>query len=119
MLSSSSSSENRSSVTVDSWRVVGMMPARVVEIVPVRLVPLAVVEIVPVRVVEMVPVLVVEMIPPFAKVGADIARTSIVEQMIDFAFFIVLLLVASNVRGNLVGLKVLPAEPIFGPTSNK
>ena len=39
--------------------------------------------------------------------------------MIDFAFFIVLLLVASNVRGNLVGLKVLPAEPIFGPTSNK
>jgi hypothetical protein len=47
--------------------------------VPVRLVPLAVVEIVPVRVVEMVPVLVVEMIPPFAKVGADIARTSIVE----------------------------------------
>ena len=77
------------------------MPVLVVEIVPVR-----VVEIVPVLVVEMVPVLVVEMVPPFAKVGAAIARTNIVDQMIVLTFFIVLLLVASYVRGNLVGLKV-------------
>ncbi|HET8671922.1 MAG TPA: hypothetical protein VFM05_15285 [Candidatus Saccharimonadales bacterium] len=64
------------------------MPARVVEMVPA-----AVVEIVPVLVVEIVPVLVVEIVPPFAKVGAAIARTNIVDQMIDLTFFIVLLLV--------------------------
>ena len=81
--------------------MVEIVPVRVVEIVPARvveMVPAAVVEIVPVRVVEMVPVLVVEMVPPFAKVGAAIARTNIVDQMIDLTFFIVLLLVASNVR---------------------
>lgn len=70
-----------------------MIPVRVVEIVPVRLVPAAVVEIVPALVVEMVPVLVVEMVPPFAKTGADIARTNIAEHVINLTFFIVLLLV--------------------------
>ena len=91
------------------------MPARVVEIVPVR-----VVEIVPVLVVEMVPVLVVEMVPPFAKVGTAIARTNIVDQMIVLKFFIVLLLVGSNVRGNLVGLKVrlLSHFPFGRPLKN-
>ena len=64
------------------------MPARVVEMVPA-----AVVEMVPVLVVEMVPVLVVEMVPLFAKVGAVIARTNIVDHMIDITFLIALLLV--------------------------
>lgn len=57
------------------------------------MVPALVVEIVPVLVVEMVPVLVVEMVPPFAKVGAAIAKTNIVDQMIDLTCLIVLLLV--------------------------
>ena len=83
-----------------------MIPVRVVEIVPVRLVPAAVVEIVPALVVEMVPVLVVEMVPPLAKTGADIARTNVVEQMINLTFFIVLLLVTetSGVSGRLKGV---------------
>ena len=67
------------------------MPVLVVEIVPVL-----VVEIVPVLVVEIVPVLVVEMVPLFAKVGAVIARTNIVDHMIDFTFFIALLLVVQT-----------------------
>ena len=67
------------------------MPARVVEMVPA-----AVVEMVPVLVVEMVPVLVVEIVPLFAKVGAVIARTNIVDHMIDFTFFIALLLVVQT-----------------------
>ena len=68
--------------------MVEIVPARVVDMVPA-----AVVEIVPVLVVEIVPVLVVEMVPPFAKVGAAIARTNIVDKIIDLTFFIVLLLV--------------------------
>lgn len=98
------------------------MPARVVEIVPARLletVPAAVVEIVPVLVVEMVPTLVVEMVPLFARAGADTARTNVAAQRIVLRFFIVLLLVASNVRGNSVGSEVLPASLSFGPTFNK
>lgn len=74
-----------------------MVPARVVEMVPVlvvEMIPVRVVEMMPVLVVEMVPVLVVEIVPPFANAGADIARTNIVDQMIDLAFFIVVLLVA-------------------------
>ena len=73
-----------------------MIPVRVVEIVPARLpeaVPMAVVEIVPVLVVEMVPAFVVEIVPPLAKLGADIARTNIMDHMTDLMFFIVLLLV--------------------------
>lgn len=78
--------------------MVEIVPVRVVEIVPARvveMVPAAVVEMVPVLVVEMVPVRVVEMVPPFAKVGAEITRTNIVDHMIDLTFFIVLLLVDS------------------------
>jgi len=89
--------------------VVEMSPVRVVEIVPARLpdpAPTAVVEIVPVLVVEMVPVFVVEMVPPFAKVGADIARTNIMDHMIDLTFFIVFAPGSFNIRGNLVGSKV-------------
>ena len=76
--------------------MVEIVPVRVVEIVPLRvveMVPAAVVEIVPVLVVEMVPVLVVEMVPLFAKVGAVMAKTNIVDHMIGFTFFMALLLV--------------------------
>ena len=74
-----------------------MIPDLVVEMVPVlvvEMVPVLVVEMVPVLVVEIVPVLVVEMVPDFAKVGADIAITNIVDHTIDLRVFIVLLLVA-------------------------
>ena len=67
-----------------------MMPERVVEIVPARLL---VVEIVTVLVVEMVPALVVEMVPLFARVGADMTRTSTAAKTIDLEFFICCLLV--------------------------
>lgn len=73
---------------------VEMTSVRVVEIVPVRLVPAAVVEIVPVLVVEIVPALVVEMVPDLAKAGTDIARTNIVDHMVNLRVFIVLLLMA-------------------------
>ncbi len=82
-LNRSSTSENRSEVTVDE--VVEITPVRVVEIVPtavVEIVPVRVVEIVPVLVVEMVPVLVVEMIPDFATAETDIVRTKIPVQII-------------------------------------
>lgn len=83
-------------------RVVEIVPAAVVEMVPVlvvEMVPVFVVEIVPVLVVEMVPVLVVEMVPVFAIVAPDTARTNVAAQAIDLRFFIVLLLVNLNVRG--------------------
>lgn len=67
------------------------------EIVPARsleVAPAVVAEIVPVLVAEMVPVLVAEMVPPFAKAGADIARTNMPDNTIGFTFFIVLLLMA-------------------------
>ena len=97
-----------------SVRVVEIIPARVVEIVPARppeTVPTAVVEIVPVLVVEMVPAFVVEIVPPFAKVGADIAKTNIMDHMTDLAFFIVFAPGGLNITGNLVGSKVSPAKP--------
>jgi hypothetical protein len=68
-----------------------MIPLLVVEIIP-----LLVVEMIPVLVVEMIPVLVVEMIPDFAKVGADIARTNIVQNMVNLTVFIVLLLMCEK-----------------------
>lgn len=98
------------------------MPIRVVEIVPVlvvEMVPALVVEIVPVLVVEMVPALVVEMMPPLANVGTDMARTNIVDHMMDLRFFIVLLLVleTSGVIWSARGFRLLSHS--FGPTSNK
>ncbi|HJP94518.1 MAG TPA: hypothetical protein VJ875_21330 [Pyrinomonadaceae bacterium] len=90
-----------------------MVPVRVVEIVPALLpvmVPVTVVEIVPVLVVEMVPVEVVEMVPVFAKLVAERLMTSTAAQAMGLKFFIVLLLVTENVRGNLVGSEVSPAE---------
>ena len=65
-----------------------MVPVRVVEIIPAL-----VVEMVPVLVVEMVPVLVVEMVPVLASVGADKAKTNIVDHTRLFRVFMVLLLV--------------------------
>jgi hypothetical protein len=96
--------------------VVEIVPVRVVESVPARvveMVPAAVVEMVPVLVVEIVPVLVVEMVPLFATVGAVIARTNIMDQMIDLTFFIALLLVFQT-SGELVDLKVRVSSPSFG-----
>jgi hypothetical protein len=101
----SSSNENRSRFTVDVLRVVDMTSVRVVEIVPVRLTPAAVVEIVPVLVVEMVPALVVEMSPDFARVGADIATTNIVDHRVNLTVFIVCSWRRETLR-NFVGSKV-------------
>jgi hypothetical protein len=89
------------------------VPVRVVEIVPILPVeedPLAVVEIVPVVVVEMVPVLVVEMVPTFAKPVAERVMTSTAAQAMDLKFFIVLLLVAENVRGIRSARRFSPAK---------
>ena len=70
------------------------MPVRVVGMVPVL-----VVGIIPDFVVGIVPLLVVGIVPPFAKTGDEMARTNIAVRRMPFRFFIVLLLVASNVRG--------------------
>ena len=114
MVKRSSRSEARSKLTVDPFRVVEITPVRVVEIVPDLLL---VVEIVPVLVVEMVPVLVVEMVPVFAIPVADKARTNIAVQPIDLRVVMILLLVTKNVRGNLVGLKVVACKLFLEPTS--
>ena len=101
---------------VDPLRVVEMMPVRVVDIVPLRLVPAAVVEMVPVLVVEIVPVLVVEMVPDFANVGADIARTNIVDHMTNLMFFILLLLVTRTSGVIWSVRRFRPLSHSFGPT---
>lgn len=91
-IKSSSKSQDRSRLTIDSVRVVEITPDRVVEIVPARLldtVPTLVVEIVPVLVVEIVPVLVVEMVPPLGRAVADTVRTNMPDSTICFTFFIV------------------------------
>ena len=72
--------------------VAEIVPILVPEISPVlvaEMVPVLVAEMVPVLVAEMVPLLVPEMRPPFAKAGADIARTNMPENTIGFTFFIV------------------------------
>lgn len=78
--------------------------------------PARVVEMVPALVVEIVPVLVVEIVPLFASAGPEIVRTKVVTQIMDLSFVIVLLLVDSNVRGDMVGLRICPAKPFLWPT---
>ena len=65
------------------------------EILPVR-----VAEMVPVRVAEMVPVLVADIVPDFAWTPVEKTTANIAAHAMDLTFFIVLLLMFSNVLGN-------------------
>ena len=83
-----------------------MIPLREIESVPVgAIVLIRVTGMVPDLVTGMVPDLVTGMVPDLARVEAETARTNIIVQEIDVTFFIVSLLVKSEISGFEVGLE--------------